>query len=175
MYLCSDIINSFILIHRGNTYKFCLVIMISVKSGFIDKQTLIVEDLEGEQFKITFLRTLSDETLDAVAAYVAKSFAKNFCQDKSEMVYRVYCDVQANLGLSFSSWSSNRNEERCRIGSRLKEIRERKGMEAKSIARLAGIDPSNLSKIESGRYSVGLDILSKIASTIGASVDIVEN
>ena len=75
---------------------------------------------------------------------------------------------------SFSSWSSDREKERSRIGSRLKQIRERKGMEAKSIARLAGIDPSNLSKIEAGRYSVGLDILSKIASTIGASVDIVE-
>lgn len=149
--------------------------MVRLKSMFVDNRTLIVEDFEGEQFKITFFRSLSDETLDAVASYVARSFAKNFAQDKSEMVYRVFCDVQANLGLSFTSWSSDREEERSRIGARLKVIRERKGMEAKSIARLAGIDPSNLSKIESGKYSVGLDILSKIASTIGASVDIVEN
>lgn len=48
-------------------------------------------------------------------------------------------------------------------------------MEAKNIARLAGIDPSNLSKIEAGKYSVGLDVLSKIAGTIGASVGIVED
>ena len=149
--------------------------MIKLKSSFIDNRTLIVNDTEGEQFKITFLRSLSDETLESVANYVAKSFEKNFCQDKSDLVYRVYCDVQANLGLSFSSWSSDREEERRRIGSRLKEIREKKGMEAKSIARLAGIDPSNLSKIEAGRYSVGLDILSKIASTIGASINVIEN
>lgn len=149
--------------------------MIKLKSSFIDNRTLIVNDTEGEQFKITFLRSLSDETLESVANYVAKSFEKNFCQDKSDLVYRVYCDVQANLGLSFSSWSSDREEERRRIGSRLKEIREKKGMEAKSIARLAGIDPSNLSKIEAGRYSVGLDILSKIASTIGANINVIEN
>jgi transcriptional regulator with XRE-family HTH domain len=48
-------------------------------------------------------------------------------------------------------------------------------MEAKNVARIAGIDPSNLSKIEAGKYSVGLDILSKIANAIGACVDIVEN
>lgn len=145
------------------------------KSKFIDNQTLIVEDREGEQFKITFWFPLSNEDLEGVASFVAKSFDKNFSYDKSEMVYFVFCDVQGNLGLSFSSWSSDRGQERSRIGSRLKEIRERKGMEAKNIARLAGIDPSNLSKIESGRYSVGLDILAKIASTIGATIEIVEN
>ena len=148
--------------------------MTRTKSKFIDNQTLIVEDREGEQFKILFFFPIQNDDLESVASYVAKSFDRNFSCDKSEMVYYVFCDVQANLGLSFSSWSSDREKERSRIGSRLKEIRERKGMEAKSIARLAGIDPSNLSKIESGRYSVGLDILSKIASTIGANVDIVE-
>ena len=149
--------------------------MVFSKSKFIDNQTLIVEDREGEQFKITFLFPLSNDDLEDVVSYVAMSFDKNFSCDKSEMIYSVFCDVQANLGLSFSSWLSDREKERTRIGMRLKEIREKKGMEAKSIARLAGIDPSNLSKIESGRYSVGLDILSKIASTIGASVNIVEN
>ena len=122
-----------------------------------------------------FFFPISNDNLESIATYVAKSFDRNFSYDKSEMVYFVFCDVLGNLGLSFSSWSSDREKERSRIGSRLKEIREKKGMEAKSIARLAGIDPSNLCKIESGKYSVGLDILSKIASTIGASVDIVEN
>ena len=148
--------------------------MTIAKSKFIDNQTLIVEDCEGEQFKISFFYPISNDDLERVACYVAKSFDRNYSHDKSEMVYSVFCDVQGNLGLSFSSWSSDREKERSRIGSRLKQIREKKGMEAKSIARLSGIDPSNLSKIESGKYSVGLDILSKIASTIGASVDIVE-
>jgi DNA-binding XRE family transcriptional regulator len=151
------------------------IIMNLSKSKFIDNQTLIVEDPEGEQFKVNFLFPLAMDDLEGVAHYVAESFDRNFSYDKSEMVYFVLCDVQANLGLSFSSWSSDRLKERSRIGTRLKEIREKKGMEAKNIARLTGIDPSNLSKIESGRYSVGLDILSKIANAIGATVDIVEN
>lgn len=177
MYFCNVLLTLLIFSKWGTTLvnKFCAIIMLLTKSKFIDNQTLIVEDREGEQFKISFFFPISNDDLEHVATYVAMSFDKNFSHDKSEMVYFVFCDVLGNLGLSFSSWSSNREKERSRIGSRLKEIREKKGMEAKSIARLAGIDPSNLSKIESGKYSVGLDILSKIASTIGASVDIVEN
>ena len=144
------------------------------KATFIDNKTLVVIDLEGEVFKISFLFPLENEDLGMVATYVANSFDRNYSQDKSLMVYFVFCDVQANMGISFSSWSSDRAEERLRIGARLKYIREKKKMEAKNIARIAGIDPSNLSKIEAGKYSVGLDILSKIANAIGASVDIVE-
>lgn len=144
------------------------------ESAFIDNKTLVVIDPEGEEFKISFLFPIEQDDLGMVAAYVANSFDRNYSQDKSLMVYFVFCDVQGKLGISFSSWSSDREEERSRIGARLKEIREKKKMEAKSIARIAGIDPSNLSKIEAGRYSVGLDILSKIANAIGARVDIVE-
>ena len=144
------------------------------KATFIDNKTLVVIDPEGEAFKISFLFPLENDDLGMVATYVANSFDRNDSQDKSLMVYFVFCDVQANMGISFSSWSSDRAEERLRIGTRLKYIREKKKMEAKNIARIAGIDPSNLSKIEAGKYSVGLDILSKIANAIGASVDIVE-
>lgn len=144
------------------------------KSYFIDNKTLVVVDPEGEEFKLTFFFPLIDNQLEDVAHYFAASFDKNFSHDKSEMIYSVFCDVQANLSLSFSSWSSDRSVERVRIGARLKELREKKGMEAKNVARLAGIDPANLSKIEAGRYSVGLDILAKITNAIGAKVDIIE-
>ena len=68
-----------------------------------------------------------------------------------------------------------RSEERQRIGERIRELRKKKGIDAKDLASRIGIDASNLSRIEQGRYSVGLDILSKIASALGAKVDIVED
>ena len=40
---------------------------------------------------------------------------------------------------------------------------------------LAGIDAANLSRIEQGKYSVGLDILSRIAFVLGAHIDLVPN
>lgn len=64
--------------------------------------------------------------------------------------------------------------ERTRIGSRIKEIREKKGMEAKRLAEIADIDAANLCRIEQGKYSVGLDVLSKIANALGAKVELVE-
>lgn len=48
-------------------------------------------------------------------------------------------------------------------------------MEARDLALLAGIDAANLSRIEQGRYSVGLDILSRIAFVLGAYIDLVPN
>lgn len=67
-----------------------------------------------------------------------------------------------------------RSEERKRIGEKIKELRKKRNIDAKTLASRIGIDASNLSRIEQGHYSVGLDILSKIASALNAKVDIVE-
>ncbi len=68
----------------------------------------------------------------------------------------------------------DKGEERKRIGARIKELRKKNNVDAKTLALRVGIDPSNLSRIEQGHYSVGFDILSKIANFLGARVDIVE-
>jgi len=65
-------------------------------------------------------------------------------------------------------------EERQRIGIRIKELRQKQNIDARSLALRAGIDASNLSRIEQGHYSVGLDILAKIANALNARVEIVE-
>lgn len=66
------------------------------------------------------------------------------------------------------------DEERCRIGKRIKELREKRCLEAKKLAEITCIDAANLCRIEQGKYSVGLDVLSKIASALGAKVELVE-
>ena len=74
------------------------------------------------------------------------------------------------LGIS----TGTRHEDRARIGNRIKEIRDERGIEARDLARLVGIDAANLSRIENGRYSVGFDILTKIATALGKKVDFVD-
>lgn len=74
------------------------------------------------------------------------------------------------LGIS----PGTRHQDRARIGVRIREIREARGMEAKELAKLAGIDSANLSRIEKGKYSVGLDILSKIATALGKKIDFID-
>ena len=65
-------------------------------------------------------------------------------------------------------------EERQRIGKRIKELRQKQKIDARTLAIRAGIDASNLSRIEQGHYSVGLDTLAKIANALNAKIDIVE-
>ena len=66
------------------------------------------------------------------------------------------------------------HQERVRIGLRIRELRKEKNIEAKVLAQIANIDAANLSRIEQGRYSVGLDVLSRIALALGAKVELVD-
>ena len=69
----------------------------------------------------------------------------------------------------------NRQGERERIGKRIKELREAKKMEARDLAILTGIDAANLSRIEQGKYSTGVDILSRICVILDAHLDLIPN
>lgn len=65
-------------------------------------------------------------------------------------------------------------DERKRIGARIKELRQNQNIDAKTLALRAGINASNLSRIEQGHYSVGFDTLAKIANALNARIELVE-
>ena len=64
--------------------------------------------------------------------------------------------------------------ERQRIGKRIREIREGKNIEAKVLAKLSGVDAANICRIEQGKHSVGIDVLSKLANALGYKVELVK-
>lgn len=63
--------------------------------------------------------------------------------------------------------------DRLRIGNRLREIREAKGLTTTQMGERCGLSHSTISKVENGKWSVSLDILSKIAGALGCSVEII--
>lgn len=63
--------------------------------------------------------------------------------------------------------------ERERIGARIAELRKLKGLTQMQLAEITGFTQSNIWRIESGKYSVGLDILANIADALDASVEII--
>jgi len=67
-----------------------------------------------------------------------------------------------------------RTDERKRIGEQIKKIREEKKIEARQLALMTGIDASNICRIEQGRHSVGIDILSKVANALGYKIELVK-
>lgn len=69
---------------------------------------------------------------------------------------------------------TEKDDERIRIGKRIKELRLENGFDAKTLATIAGIDAANLCRIEAGKYSVGFDILSKIAKVFNKKIDFID-
>lgn len=66
------------------------------------------------------------------------------------------------------------NMYRQRIGKRIAQLRNEAGMSQARLAELTGMEQPHIARIEAGRYSVGVDILGKIATALGKRVDIVD-
>ena len=64
-------------------------------------------------------------------------------------------------------------EERQRIGIDIATLRTQKGMTQQQIAESAGLQRNHISRIEQGRYSVGVDTLQAIADALDADIRIV--
>ena len=60
------------------------------------------------------------------------------------------------------------------IGSLLAGYRQEAGLTLREAAEKAGVTFANLSNIERGRYSVGLDVLTRIAIIYGKKVDLTD-
>lgn len=81
----------------------------------------------------------------------------------------------------YCTWEDNnvmkmKNEEimigRERIGKKIAEIRKNLRLSQTKLGELTGIAPGNIARIESGKYSTGIDLLSRIANALGCEVDI---
>lgn len=61
---------------------------------------------------------------------------------------------------------------RGKIGQRIAAIRKEKGLSVRELAELSGVTYQNINKIELGRYSVGIDVLTKITDALNCEVTI---
>ena len=67
----------------------------------------------------------------------------------------------------------NKEEERQRIGQSIADMRKQKGMTQQDLADITGNQRNHISRIESGKYSVGFDTLQTIADALDADIRIV--
>lgn len=147
------------------------------KAQILDAHRVDVQAPDGEVFILLsgIGRYDSDDTRAYYLHVIETIFDKNFSEDKETMANRIWIDLM-RAGVDFLGLNSgNRQSERIRIGAQIRQLREKKGMEARDLALLANIDAANLCRIEQGKYSVGLDILSRIAFVLGAHIDLVAN
>ena len=73
-----------------------------------------------------------------------------------------------------AAYDTDKTNERQRIGRRIAELRKEQNMTQVQLAERCGIAQAHIARIETGRYSVGLDTLAQIATALGRSIDFVE-
>ena len=149
-----------------------------IKSYFLDSKRICIEASENESFIIGFLSdynfVVSEQmgysfTDEIITPLVEQYYNGNF----EEIIEKIDKYLLFNRFNTIAWHISCKSEERIRIGKRIKELRLEKNMEAKELAQLAGIDSANLCRIEQGRYSVGLDVLCKIAGVLKKKIDFI--
>lgn len=114
-----------------------------------------------------FLKT-AETLFDTFADTPEKVNEKNIKNINVKLYLSDY-EMIANISLVL-----DKDEERKRIGNRIKELRKKQKITAKQLSKFSGIAPCNISRVESGLYSIGFDMLTKIASVLGCRVDLVE-
>lgn len=68
----------------------------------------------------------------------------------------------------------NKQKERERIGRELHEMRVKKGLTQTELAQRTDLYQNHLYRIEKGLYSVGFDILQKIADALDCDISVKE-
>lgn len=62
-------------------------------------------------------------------------------------------------------------DERKKIGSRIAQIRESKGISRAQLGKITGISEKHVERIELGLYDVKFSLMSKISSALECSMD----
>lgn len=60
------------------------------------------------------------------------------------------------------------------VGTKLRQIRERRGLTTSDVANIVGIDRATVSKLEAANWSPTLDQVLKIAAAVGVRLEIIE-
>ena len=60
------------------------------------------------------------------------------------------------------------------IGLQIMEARKKKNLTQLQLSELSGVNRTNIAKIETGRYNVSIDILSRICDALSCEINIRE-
>ena len=149
---------------------------IKTKVKFVSLNKVTVETHQGERFTMGLSGVVPIGLQEQDAKVIAYLFDKYYTGDLSVVMGPIFREM-----LRMGCWATpywvgpDRDNERERIGAQIRRLREERNLEAKELAQYADIDASNLSRIEKGKYSPGLDVLCKIASAMDCSVEIIPN
>lgn len=152
-----------------------MVQILSVEEAKRGTSLVKVEMTSGDVYNIGFLSLMPARDQQRYRAAISKFLNEFETGESDDMFNYLARRMVQNLMVMPLYIMPDRNDERARIGRRIKELRDRRNMEAKTLSQKTDIDAANLCRIEQGKYSAGLDMLCKIATALDAKVDIIPN
>lgn len=148
------------------------------KASFIEPKKVLVETSQEDRIILGFASDyqfkLETQTDFNFLDFLSSLFDKYYQCDDSVIMGEISRQLMLNHCESVFYFQTDRNRERVRIGERIREIRQEKNIDAKTLAYQASIDAANLCRIEQGKYSPGFDVLTKIANALGMRIDFVK-
>ena len=148
------------------------------KARIVGHHTIEISAEDGSEFSIMhdLEKYKSEETRNYILHLIEFIFDRNYSEDKEQMIQRIGFDFQRYAVGTLSLCPKEIRQSECvSIGKRIRELREQNNMEARDLALLAGVDAANLSRIEQGKLSTGIDVLARIARILNAHIDLVPN
>ena len=103
------------------------------------------------------------ETLDRYYRLLEKIDRKTYSTAKDQGFWIGYYKSRAKGSMLVT---------RQRIGQRIRELREARGLTQRDLEDRTGLTHNHISRIENGNYNVSLDTLSKIAAALDAEISI---
>lgn len=128
---------------------------------------------DGDVYEMGFPTTLALETRISTTE-AAQACMDAFLQSGQKDMLLFMQQMMTGAGFDAPYYIKHETEDtRVRIGKQIRALRAELKMDAKTLAQKAEIDAANLCRIEQGKYSVGLEVLSRIAEALDASVELV--
>ena len=62
---------------------------------------------------------------------------------------------------------------RLRIGQKIAELRQEKGLTVRQLGEMSGVFYQNITKIEHGKYNVSIDLLTKVLNVLDSKLEII--
>lgn len=69
--------------------------------------------------------------------------------------------------------SQEKNLSRLRIGQKIAELRQEKGLTVRQLGEISGVSYQNITKIEHGKYNVSIDLLTKVLNVLDSQLEII--
>ena len=107
-------------------------------------------------------------------AYQCYNYGGSKLEERFDELFSQSSDDELQSFYSYLSFACERENRgiRSAIGKRIESIRLQRGMTQQELATAAGITKANVCRIEEGKDSIGLDVLDKIADTLGVSLEL---